>query len=176
MQINVAQLLKESVGAVRTYEIDETTGEELPIKGTVTLLRTNRSILVTGSLDTATRGECSRCLQKYEYPLHIEIEEEYFLTRDPVSGVALPPPGEAGAFLIDENHILDLSEAIRQYTIMALPMKPICREDCAGLCPHCGRNLNLGTCECQPTPPDARWAPLLALRSENKKRGKKGVK
>jgi uncharacterized protein len=176
MQINVAQLLKESVGAVRTYEIDETNEEGLPIKGTVKLLRTNRSILVTGSLDTATRVECSRCLQKYKHPLQIEIEEEYFLTRDPVSGVALPPPGEAGAFLIDENHILDLSEAIRQYTIMALPMKPICREDCAGLCPHCGRNLNFGTCECSPAPPDARWAPLLALRADNKKRRKKGVK
>ncbi|MBM3157836.1 MAG: DUF177 domain-containing protein, partial [Chloroflexi bacterium] len=77
---------------------------------------------------------------------------------------------------INENHILDLSEAIRQYTIMALPMKPVCREDCAGLCPHCGRNLNLGPCKCPPAPPDARWAPLLALRSENRKRGKKGVK
>jgi len=176
MQINVAQLLKESVGAVRTYEIDEITEEGFPIKGTVKLLRTNRSILATGSLDTATRGECSRCLQKYEYPLQIEIEEEYFLTKDPISGIALPPPGEAGAFLINENHILDLSEAVRQYTIMALPMKPICREDCAGLCPHCGRNLNFGTCECLPAPPDARWAPLLALQSENKRRGKKGVK
>jgi uncharacterized protein len=176
MQINVAQLLKESVGAVRTYEIDETTGEGFPIRGNVKLLRTNRSILVTGSLKTATGGECSRCLQKFEYPLQIDIEEEYFLTRDPVSGVALPPPTETGAFVIDENHILDLSEAIRQYTIMALPMKLICREDCAGLCPRCGRNLNSGTCECPPAPPDARWAPLLALRSENKKRRKKGVK
>ncbi|MBM3157108.1 MAG: DUF177 domain-containing protein, partial [Chloroflexi bacterium] len=97
MQINVAQLLKESVGAVRTYEIDETTDEGFPIKGSVKLLRTNRSILVTGSLKTKTGGECSRCLQKFEYPLQIKIEEEYFLTRDPVSGIALPAPTEAGA-------------------------------------------------------------------------------
>lgn len=176
MQINVAQLLKESVGAIRTYDIDETTGEGFRIQGSVKLLRTNRSILVTGSLKTTTRVECSRCLQKFEHPLQIDIEEEYFLTRDPVTGVALPPTGEAGAFVIDENHILDLTEAIRQYTIMALPMKPVCREDCAGLCPHCGRNLNLGACQCPPSAPDARWAPLLALRSEKKKRGKKGVK
>ena len=176
MQINVAQLLKESVGAVRTYEIDETNEEGLPIKGTVKLLRTNRSILVTGSLETATRGECSRCLEKYEFPLKIDIEEEYFLTRDPVSGVALPAPTEAGAFLIDENHILNLSEAVRQYIIMALPMKPVCREDCAGLCPQCGRNLNRGSCDCSPVSLDSRWAPLLALRPQTKKRGKKGVK
>jgi uncharacterized protein len=176
MQINVAQLLKEPVGAVRTYETDETTGEGLPVKGTVTLLRTSRSILVTGSLETATKGECSRCLEKYDYPLRIDIEEEYFLTRDPVSGAVLPAPTEAGAFLIDENHILDLSEAVRQYTIMALPMKPVCREDCAGLCPQCGRNLNRGSCDCAPDGIDSRWAPLLALRTQNKKRGKKGAK
>ncbi len=176
MQINVAQLLKEPVGAVRTYDVDETTGEGFPIRGTVTLLRTNRSILVTGGLETVTRGECSRCLEKYEYLLKIDIEEEYFLTRDPVSGAVLPAPTEAGAFLIDENHIVDLSEAVRQYTIMALPMKPVCREDCAGLCPQCGRNLNRGSCDCAPVGIDSRWAPLLALRTQNKKRGKKGVK
>lgn len=176
MQINVAQLLKESVGAVRTYEIDGATEEGFSIKGTVKLLRTNRSILVTGSLETVTRGECSRCLEKYKYPLRIDIEEEYFLTRDPVSGVVLPAPSEGGAFLIGENHILDLGEAVRQYVIMALPMKPVCREDCAGLCPQCGRNLNRGSCDCSPVGIDSRWAPLLALRPQNKKRGKKGVK
>lgn len=176
MKINVAQQLKEHIGSVRQYDIDETDEEGLPIRGKVQLLRTNRSILVTGTLDTIVRGECSRCLEQFEYPLNVDIEEEYFLTRDPISGLPLSPPGEPGAFLIDENHMLDLGEAVRQYKIMALPMKPICREDCAGLCSHCGRNLNYTTCDCPPAPPDARWAPLQALRTKSRQRArKKGV-
>jgi uncharacterized protein len=176
MKINVAQQLKEHIGSVRQYDIDETDQDRFPVRGNVQLLRTNRSILVTGTLDTIVRDECSRCLEQFEYPLKMDIEEEYFLTRDPVSGLPLPPPTEAGAFLIDENHMLDLGEAVRQYKIMTLPMKPVCRDDCAGLCPHCGRNLNYVTCECPPAPPDARWAPLQALRTKNRQRArKKGV-
>ena len=176
MKINVVQQLKEHIGSVREYDIDETDDEGFPVRGRVRLLRTNRSILVTGNLDTIVRCECSRCLVQFEYPLMMNIEDEFFLTRDPVSGLPLPPPTEPGAFLIDENHILDLGEAVRQYKIIALPMKPVCREDCAGLCPHCGRNLNFETCECPPAPPDARWAPLLALRAKSRTRVKrKGV-
>ena len=176
MKINVAQQLKEHVGAVREYDIDEVDEDGFPIRGNVRLLHTNRSVLVTGTLDTSIRCECSRCLEQFEYPIKMNIEEEYFLTRDPVSGLPLPPPTETGAFLIDENHILDLGEAVRQYKIMALPMKPVCREDCAGLCPHCGHNLNYETCECPPAPPDARWAPLQALRTKSRTRAKrKGV-
>ena len=176
MKINVAQQLKEHVGSVRNYEIDEPDEEGCPVRGEVQLLRTNESILVRGSLETVARGECSRCLEGFEFPVKIDIEEEYFLTRDPVSGLPLPPPMEAGAFLINENHILDLNEAVRQYKIMALPMKPVCRENCAGLCSLCGRNLNYGACDCTPTPADPRWAKLEVLRSRNRQRGrKKGV-
>jgi uncharacterized protein len=175
MRFNVAQQLKEHVGSVRQYDIDETDEEGLPVRGKVQLLRTNRSILVTGSLETTARQECSRCLEQFEYPLKINIEEEYFLTRDPVTGLPLPPPTEAGAFLIDENHILDLREAVRQYKIMALPMKPVCREDCAGLCSQCGCKLNYTTCDCKPAIPDPRWAQLQALRTRKRQQSKKGV-
>lgn len=136
MKINVAQQLKEPVGSVRHYEVNETSEDGFPIHGEVQLLRTNRSILATGSLTTTARCECSRCLEQFDYPLSMEIEEEYFLTRDAVSGLPITPPTEAGAFLIDENHILDLGEAVRQYTIITLPMKPVCRQNCAGLCPR----------------------------------------
>lgn len=173
MKINVAQLLKEPVGSVRHYDINETSEEGFLIYGEVQLLRTNRSILVSGNLNTTVREECSRCLEQFDDPLNIEIEEEYFLTRDAVSGLPITPPPEAGGFLIDENHILDLGEAVRQYTIMTQPMKPVCQQDCAGLCPDCGRNLNYSTCSCPPVPSDSRWSQLQELLSGNRQRGKK---
>ena len=173
MKFNVAQQLKEGIGSVRNYDINEPDFEGCPVKGKVQFLGTNRSILVTGNLETSVRGDCSRCLGQFEYPLGLSIEEEFFLTIDPVSGLPVPPPAEAGAFLIDANHILDLGEAIRQYKIMALPMKLVCKEDCAGLCPHCGRNLNQGTCDCPAVPADPRWAKLQLLRTGKKQRQRK---
>ena len=57
----------------------------------------------------------------------------------------------------DERHILDLSEAVRQYAIIGVPMKVLCREECAGLCMVCGKNLNEGSCYCKSETRDPEW-------------------
>jgi uncharacterized protein len=84
-------------------------------------------------------------------------------TVDVTSGAPLPAPEEASTFTIDEHHILDLTEAVHQYAVIALPMKALCDEDCAGLCPSCGRDLNQGPCDCPPQEVDARWSELTKL-------------
>ena len=58
---------------------------------------------------------------------------------------------------------IDLNELLREQFYLALPMKPLCREDCAGLCPQCGTNLNTGTCQCTTEWEDPRLAPLKGL-------------
>jgi uncharacterized protein len=68
--------------------------------------------------------------------------EEYYQTVAVNTGAALPKPEEPDVFLIDETHKLDLADAMREYALLALPMLPLCREDCKGLCPECGVNLN----------------------------------
>jgi len=154
IEINVSQLLKSPLGTIRNYEVDEKVniGEETPhVRGEVTLLRTNRGILVTGRLETDIGLTCSRCLGKYRHPVTLEIEEEFFPTIDIITGSKVDgPDDEPDAFMIDQNNILDISEAIRQYALLAVPMKPLCKEDCAGLCPTCGVNRNLKTCNCPP--------------------------
>jgi uncharacterized protein len=57
-----------------------------------------------------------------------------------------------------------LEDALREQILLALPIKNICRDDCAGLCPRCGQNRNLGPCACPPSPADERWAPLARLK------------
>jgi len=151
VQINVAQLLKAPIGTTRDYEVDEVTdidGDGHLVKGKVQLTRTNRGILVKGTLNTEAKVTCSRCLNEFSCPLMLNIEEEYFPTIDVITGAPVTLPDEPGSFTIDERHILDLTEAIRQYAIMAVPMKPLCRRDCAGLCPTCGYDLNQGPCGC----------------------------
>ncbi|MFC1917949.1 DUF177 domain-containing protein [Chloroflexota bacterium] len=165
MQINVSQLLKDIVGATREYEIKDaftdTDGNTSPIQGKVKLTHTQRGILVKGNLQTGAVLNCSRCLCQFHAPIRIALEEEYAQLVDVTSGTPLPLPGEAGTFTIDEHHILDLTEAARQYRELAIPMKPLCDEDCAGLCPSCGANLNQGTCSCPPVVIDPRWANLI---------------
>ena len=165
VEINVAQLLKSPIGAARTYQIDERVsfGEDNPIvQGEVTLLRTNRGILVTGTLETRLAVICSRCVEQFFEPVRMEIEEEFFPTIDILTGAKVEvPEDDPGAFTIDQSNVLDLTEAIRQYALIAVPMKPLCRDDCKGLCPTCGKNRNVENCEC-PLPSDPRWAELLA--------------
>jgi uncharacterized protein len=168
MQINVSQLLREPIGSIRDYQVNEIADfsnddKNCQVQGECSLLRTQRSILVKCTLNTEVELTCSRCLSLFHYPLTLNFEEEYLPTVDVVSGAPLPLPEEAGIFTIDEHHILDLTEAIRQYNLMAIPMKPLCHDDCAGLCPNCGHNLNQGRCNCTATDMDHRWHELTKL-------------
>jgi len=172
MQINVAQQLRAAIGSIRDYEVSEIVdvagdGNGSLVQGKVRLMRTDRSILVKGVLNTEVELTCSRCLSLFHCPLTLNIEEEYFPTTDVVSGASLPLPEELGCFTIDERHVLDLTEAIHQCALLAIPMKPLCREDCAGLCPDCGHNLNQGACNCPPQGADSRWSELSKLASSS---------
>lgn len=159
MRFNVAQLLQQPIGETERYPILDSPGGG---GGKVELMRTNRSILVTGHLEVSIRGQCVRCLEEFDQPLALDFQEEFFPVLDIATGQPLPPAEEPGAFTIDENHELDLGEAVRQYTLLAVPMKPVCRPDCRGLCPRCGANLNLGPCGCPPST-DPRWAKLREI-------------
>ncbi len=170
MQINVAQQLRSSIGSIRDYEVSDIIdvtgdGSGSLVQGKVRLMRTDRGILAKGVLDTEVELTCSRCLSLFDCPLALNVEEEYFPTTDVVSGASLPLPEEFGCFTIDEHHVLDLTGAIHQCALLAIPMKPLCREDCAGLCPDCGHNLNLGLCNCLPQGADPRWSELSKLAS-----------
>ena len=174
LRFNVAGLLKEGAGATREYALEATPSElaalledatpVAPLRGTVRLLRTQRSIFVRGRLTTRVQVECSRCLTETEVPLAFDVEDEFFPEIDVTTGHALPKPDDNGlGFMIDANHELDLSESVRQHLLLELPMQAICRETCAGLCPRCGANLNEGPCGCADDEIDERLAPLRAL-------------
>lgn len=177
MQFNVAQLLKQPVGAKREYEIDEPLGEldpdlvpVAPIKGKLRFVRTHDGVLVTGQLATVLEVNCNRCLEAFDLPVSIEIEEGFKSTIDLRTGAYLPVTDEdEAATLIDEHHIIDLREVVRQDLLLALPIHPLCREACRGLCPTCGANLNEEACECEPETVDQRWGALADLFEQMKR-------
>lgn len=171
MRINVAQLLKESTGAARQHhlsedirEIDDELCIQAPLTGSLQLIRTTNGILVTGTLRTVLELECCRCLAAFSAPVELEIEEEFRPSVDIETGAELPvtEPEEEGT-IIDEHHILDLTEIVRQSIFLVLPMHPLCKEDCAGLCSQCGQNLNEGECDCVTEAIDPRLEALKEL-------------
>lgn len=168
MQINTAQLLKEPVGAERNYKIDELAGEnnDSRVAGEVNLIRTNRGILVTGTLGADIKGTCSRCLGEACQRITFHMEDEYFPLVDINTGVHLHPGPED--LIIDNSHVLDLNEAIRQYIIMSTPTKLLCRPDCPGICPVCGHELARGNCSHTGGTPDRRWDKLEQFKKESK--------
>ena len=133
--VNVAQLLKEPVGSSRSYDIDKVTEEQVvgSVKGKIMLVRSRQGILVRGKLTTEVELICSRCLNTFLCPMSFTIEEEFLPTVDVSSGLLLSLPQEADSFIIDSNHMLDLGKRICQYISLNLPMKPLCRPDCAGI-------------------------------------------
>jgi uncharacterized protein len=171
VQYNVATLLREPVGATREYDIDERVLVDIEaprlerVTGHATFLRTKDGVLVTARLTGAEHEPCSRCLRDMEAPVSLEISEEFLASVDAVTGARLPAPEDPEAFKIDVQHTLDLDDAVRQYWTAALPMQPLCRPDCRGLCPRCGSDLNLGPCSCPPEE-DERWSALRQLIGE----------
>ncbi len=168
MQINVSQLLQEPVGAMRDHQVNEMAdiigdNKQYMVQGECSLLRLQGSILVKCALETEVELACGRCLSLFRHPLKMKFEEEYVPTVDVLTGALLPQPEETSTFTIDEHHILDLTEAVRQYATLAVPMKPLCGEECAGLCPNCGKNLNEGECDCPQQEIDPRWSELTKL-------------
>ena len=171
MRFNVAQLLKEGVGARRSYALDEAleplaeTGTTR-VRGSVTVMRIDRGVWASGSIEANAFTACARCLSPVEHPVAFRVDEEFLPTVSIETGA--PQAGNSyqairdGAFTLDGGHNLDLTEAVRQYVIINLPMKPLCRWDCAGLCASCGVNLNDNPCGCS-NAVDPQWSPLLEL-------------
>ncbi|MFH1486463.1 MAG: YceD family protein [Chloroflexota bacterium] len=169
MKIDVTDLLKQPVGSILSCTVDDAVegldGEQYDVAGKVELLRINGGILMRAAIDTFLGCACSRCLESFDYPMSLSIVEEFLPSNNASTGPPMPVPSNAGVFAIDEDGFLDTSEVIRQHIVMSLPMQPICRESCVGLCPACGHNLNEGTCGCGQKDEDSRWRKLREWNS-----------
>jgi uncharacterized protein len=121
----------------------------------IVVTRTSSGLLFELALDARLHGPCFRCLEDAALALPLKARE-YHATS----------PGESDELVspyVAENQ-LDLSAWARDTLALALPDKILCREDCAGLCPECGKNLNAEPHEHEDTTADARWAALGELR------------
>jgi len=111
-----------------------------------------------GTARTVVEGECRRCLTPVATPLQLEIG--VLFTQDPE---ALDDP-DSYPVAADATEI-DVTPAVREELVLGAPRYVVCRDDCKGLCPQCGEDLNAGPCGCSPVT-EARWQPLQALKEK----------
>lgn len=170
MKFHVAGLLKEPVGSTRRHEvaeevdrIDDRIAVDGKIEGSVKLMRTNAGVLVDAKLRLAAKQECGRCLGEVVVPLDLKFSEQFLPVVDMATGLPLPEPDDSSGFFISDDHVVDITEAVRQYVLVGLPIAPLCRPDCAGLCPQCGQNRNDAKCDCAAVVSDERWSALEGL-------------
>lgn len=145
-RINIGFLINKPAGYTREipFEYDEFELEGDfsvdDLKGTITLERTRNGIHSLAELSAMTEAECGRCLEPFKLQVKADFEEVFTFANHPLS------EDEA---IIPEDGYLEFEPLIREYLMLELPINPVCRIDCKGLCPVCGQNLNEEICSHQ---------------------------
>lgn len=118
---------------------------EGPLTWQVDVTNTDGALLILGDVQAHAHATCGRCLGDAELDLDGEIEGWFLINAD---SLAPEDVGEDELSILPDDHIVDLEPLIKAALIMDLPNPPLCRPDCAGLCPYCGADLNEGPCGC----------------------------
>lgn len=127
----------------------------------VKLTKLHNRIILDINLETQAYFECDRCGVEFSSFLQNNFQMVYLFGDSPEGNdsdniVYLP---------LDKDRI-HLNKELRDYAILSVPMKKLCKEDCKGLCYRCGKNLNYGSCRCKAAEKDVRWQPLLELKNK----------
>ena len=126
------------------------------------------NVRIAGRIRTTIELACSRCLEAFAIPVDAAVDLVYLPSeKGPLRGDEHElHDGDFGTAYYDDG-VIDLADLVREQVYLALPMKPLCQDACKGLCPHCGTNLNSGSCACTTTWEDPRLAPLRAIARNN---------
>ena len=128
------------------------------LRGELTVDNTESRVLIRGELDVCGRAECDRCLERFDLCWTAEIEA--VVSRDGVERDD-EDTDEGSAWTVHQARgVVDLTPALREAALLSLPQKMICREDCLGICAHCGANRNEADCGCDQEITDPRWDAL----------------
>ncbi len=156
----------------RRFQVETTDGKECSCRAKVlaTVVKTDEKIILEVKVDSGVEVMCSRCLDIFTMPVQLSY------------ALMLRHAGEGGAGTEGEEKILkegeendyDVLPRVREEIVLALPIKLLCSEDCEGLCPRCGINLNRDSCDCEREEGDPRWAPLRKLLKKEERKKAQG--
>jgi uncharacterized protein len=160
LRLNVGFVVAQSAGFSRDFPFDVTQISIPPdlrlnsLIGLVRATRTPQGILLQADFHTQIDLECVRCLTDFQQTLAFNFTELYAFLQRYVTDSGL---------LMPETGIIDLTPVLRELVLLEIPISPLCRPDCKGLCPICGNNLNESTCFHEEESGDPRLASLKSL-------------
>jgi len=166
-KIRTAQERFEQVYTPGQLPAEEDFRVAAPVSLTFDIFKDKQQFRLVGRVETTLELPCSRCLEPFTLP----VEQTFDLRYQPHAVNAGEGEREieeddlTTAFYEDDE--IDLGQLMREQFYLALPMKPLCADDCKGLCPVCGTNLNRGACSCKRGWDDPRLAALRELKNTN---------
>jgi uncharacterized protein len=153
---------------VHHFEFDEAIREiglEEPFFGNfkldMELAKARNQVIINAGLELNANFECDRCSSQYHAVINTEFQMVFIFGKVPEENENLNI-----VYLPCETDKINLKDEIKDYAILAIPMKKLCREDCKGICPACGTDLNEGSCKCSENKTDTRWLPLQDLKNK----------
>lgn len=162
-RINVGFIIHQEVGYKHEFPFEFEKiqiADDLDLhhfEGVVTIGRTPQGLIVQANFSASIILECVRCLNEYVQPLKWNFTELYAFNRRSVS--------DSGLIIPDDAHI-DLQPLIREYALLEIPLKPLCKLDCKGLCAVCGEDLNLHDCGHKEITEESPFSALKGLLEE----------
>lgn len=160
LELNVGFLINAVVGTSRDFPFDFEKiklGDDLSVTdftGTATFSRTQQGLILQGTFTARMELECVRCLEMYTQPVSWSLTELYAFEARSVSESNL---------LVPEDGRIDLAPLLREYAILEIPIQPLCKPGCKGLCPVCGENLNQNDCGHRPNADESPFAQIKDL-------------
>jgi DUF177 domain-containing protein len=159
-RLNVGFIIHAEVGSGHDFPFEfekVKLGDDLELRefaGAAHIGRTPQGLLVTGRYAAGTSLECVRCLKEFDHPLAWEMTELYAFNEKSVSDSGL---------IVPEDAQIDLQPLLREYALLEIPISPVCKPDCKGLCPVCGQDLNLRDCGHRPQEDESPFSVLRKL-------------
>jgi uncharacterized protein len=172
MKLDLTRYRQPVASFARTFQPEEIGGEMdaydivAPVELEFDIHKDKDKFRLVGRLRTELQLNCSRCVEPYRFPIDATFDQRYL----PSTAASTEAESEVEDDDLETSYYsddeIDLTELMREQFYLALPMKPLCREDCKGLCAQCGTNLNTGTCDCAPVWEDPRLAALKAIKGK----------
>ncbi|MEI6668104.1 MAG: DUF177 domain-containing protein [Acidobacteriota bacterium] len=137
-----------------------------PVRLTFTVDKDRQQYRLKGTVTAALGFECSRCLVGFELPVDERFDVLYRPHAEAKTGGEVEIEDDDLSTAYYRDQVIDLGQLVMEQFFMVTPMKPLCREDCRGLCSMCGTNLNASTCACAEHWEDPRLAVLRAIKKD----------
>ena len=143
-RINIGFIINKPIGSSREYNFENAEYFIPPdiyfneLEGVAILSRIQQGLRIYGDFHVNVTAKCARCLQEFQLPLHTNFEEIFTFKTHPLS---------ENEQIIPNDGYIDLEKFVSDCLLLQIPINPLCKKDCKGLCSVCGQNLNYRICE-----------------------------